>query len=264
MEPLDYTRECIQSLFDLTGKTAMITGGAGTTGFAIAKGLAEYGANIVLIGRTRSKLEEAKAELGGRKGTIHTITANCSDEKECQRAVTETINTFGKIDVLVASVNLVKRFPAQGFPTDIFDKVIETNVRGTYLINKIVGEHMIRQNKGKIINISSVRAEKGHSLGYSAYAASKGAIQSYSRQLAVEWAKHDINVNCIATTELVTPITKEIFDDPEKGRVFTENVPFGRVAIPDELIGAAVFLASSASDFVTGQTIYVDGGNTAS
>jgi gluconate 5-dehydrogenase len=259
----DYSDERLKDLFSLKGKTALITGAGGYLGFAMAKGLAAYGANIVVTGRTKAKLDESAAKLGKFGVKTFVVTGDSKKEADCDHIVDETIKTFGSVDILIAAAGVAGRFPAEEFPVDKFNEIIDTNVKGVFLITRAVGRQMIKQGGGKVINVSSVRANKGHPLGYAAYASGKGAINALTRQLSTEWAKYNINVNCIAPTIVVTPLTKEIFDDPEKSRIFTDRIPFGRAAVSEELIGTAVFLASPASDFVTGQIIYVDGGSVA-
>lgn len=260
MEILNYTSETIKNLFCLKGKNAVITGGGGSLGFAMAKGLAEFGANIVVTGRTQKTLDEAAGKLSALGVKALAIAGDSLNEKDCQNVVSETVKELGSVDILIAAAGVARRFPAEEFPYDKFEEVIDTNVKGAFLINKAVGNQMIKQGRGKIINVSSVRANNGHPLGYAAYASSKGAINSLTRQLASEWAKHNINVNCLAPTVVVTPLTKEVFDDPNKSKIFTDRILFGRAAVAEELIGTAVYLAAPASDFITGQIIYVDGG----
>lgn len=260
MEARNYDSDTIKNLFDLKGKTAMITGGSGALGQAMAQGLAEYGANIVLTARTKSKLDEAVTALKPTGVKVLAIACDTLIEDQCVRAVDEAVQTFGRIDILVTAAGIARRYPAEEFPVNSFTEVINTNVTGAFLICKAVGQQMIKQGSGKIINVSSVRANNGHPLGYAAYAASKGAINAMTRQLSSEWAKYNINVNAIAPTVVVTALTKEIFDDPQKSAIFTDRIPFGRAAVAGELIGTTLYLASAASDFITGQVVYVDGG----
>jgi gluconate 5-dehydrogenase len=260
MKPLDYTSDTIKNLFSLEGKTALITGGGGSLGFAIAKGFALYGANIVVTGRTQQTLDDAASKLEALGAKALAIAGDSLKESDCEAVVAASVEKFGSVDILVTAAGLARRFPAEEFPADKFDEVIDTNVKGVFYMNKAAGLQFIKQGGGKIINISSVRANNGHPLGYGAYATSKGAINALTRQLSTEWAKYDINVNALAPTVVVTPLTKEVFDDPEKSKIFTDRIPFGRAAEAEELIGTAVYLASPASDFITGQIIYVDGG----
>jgi gluconate 5-dehydrogenase len=145
-----------------------------------------------------------------------------------------------------------------------WDLVMDTNVKGTFLCCKHAGKAMIEQGAGKVITVSSVRAQLGHPLGYAAYGTSKGAINLLTRQLAVEWAKYRINVNSIAPCIFRTPLTEPVLSDPQAAKIFLDRIPWGRAAEPEDFIGSVVFLASAASDFITGQILYVDGGNVAS
>lgn len=260
MEVRNYNSETIKNLFCLKGKTAMITGGSGALGLAMAQGLAEYGANIVLTARTKSKLDEAVATIKETGANVLAVACDTIIEDQCVNAVNEAVKAFGGVDILVTAAGIARRYPAEEFPADSFAEVMNTNVNGTFLICKAVAQQMIKQGGGKIINVSSVRANNGHPLGYAAYAASKGAINALTRQFSSEWAKYNINVNAIAPTVVVTALTKEIFDDPQKSAIFTDRIPFGRAAVAGELIGTTLYLASAASDFITGEVIYVDGG----
>jgi len=266
METLDYTNDTIKNLFDLSGKTIVVTGGGGGLGLAMARGFANFGANTVLTGRTQETLEKAASELADTGANVLTITADTREAADCQRIVDETVSNFGSIDVLVPAAGVARRHPAEDFPKEDFDLVIDTNVNGTWYIDQAVAKQMIKQFEqgkspaGKIINITSVRANNGHPLGYGAYAASKGAVIAMTRQQAFEWAKYDINVNALGPTIVMSALTKPVFDDPEKAKIFTDRILFHRPMVPGELIGSAVFFASAASDFITGQVLYIDGG----
>jgi gluconate 5-dehydrogenase len=262
----DYTNETIKGLFDLTGKTIVITGGGGGLGLAMARGFANFGANLVLTGRTLETLDKAAAEIADTGAQVLTVAADTLVLDDCQKIVDETVARFGSLDVLVPAAGVARRHPAEDFPKDDFDLVIDTNVKGTWNIDQIVAKQMIKQFEagkspaGKIINITSVRANNGHPLGYGAYATSKGAVISMTRQQAFEWSKFDINVNALGPTIVLSALTKPVFDDPEKAKIFTDRILFHRPMVAGELIGSAVFLASPASDFITGQILYVDGG----
>ena len=266
MNTLDYTNDTIKGLFDLTGKTVLITGGGGSLAQAMARGYALYGANIALTDIAQEALDKSVVDLADTGGEVLTIKGDMLSLDDCQRVVDETVAKFGKIDVLVPAAGIARRHPAEDFPEKDFSDVIDINVKGTWNIDTIVARQMIKQFEqgmspaGKIINVSSVRANNGHPLGYGAYATSKGAIVSMTRQQAFEWSKFDICVNAIGPTVVMTALTKPIFDDPEKAKVFTDRILFHRAMESGELIGTMVFLASHASDFVTGQILYVDGG----
>ena len=261
MKTLEYSNDTIKNLFDITGKTAIITGGGGELGLAMAKGLANNGANIVLTGRTQATLDKAAEALADTGAKVLTVAGDSISIEDCENIVAKTVAEFGSVDILIHTAGVARRFEAEVFPKDAFDLVIDTNVKGAFYMDQAVGKQMIAQGKGgKIINISSVRANNGHPLGYSAYATSKGAVNSLTKQLASEWAKYDINVNAIGPTIVLSPLTQQIFDNEESAKIFTDRILFGRPMVSGELIGAAIYLASPASDFVTGHILYVDGG----
>jgi NAD(P)-dependent dehydrogenase (short-subunit alcohol dehydrogenase family) len=254
----------ITSLFDLTGKVAVVTGGSGGLGQAAAEGLAACGASVVITARRLEALEEAAGEIEGMGGKALPISCDVMDEKSVEAMVERTRNELGRIDIIVTAAGIARRAPAEEMPIEDWDLVMDTNVKGTFLCCKHAGRIMVGQGGGKIITISSVRALLGHPLGYAAYGTSKGAINLLTRQLAVEWAKHKINVNSIAPCIFRTPLTEPVLSNPESAKIFLDRIPWGRAAEPEDFIGSAVFLASAASDFITGQILYVDGGNVAS
>ena len=253
----------VKKMFDLTGKVAIVTGGSGAIGEAIAQGLAAYGADVVVTGRTLSTLQQAVklVEKCGHKALA--VTCDVSNEEDVIKMVDQTMKTFGRIDILVTVAGLAIRHPAEDFVVGDFDKVMAINVRGTLLPCKHVGKIFKKQGYGKIITISSVRAFAGHPGGYAAYGTSKGAVNLLTKQLATEWAKYHINVNSIGPCIAWTPLTQEVLDNKQLYDIFMSRIPLGRAAVTQDFIGAAVYLASAASDFVTGQILYVDGGTTA-
>lgn len=261
-DPVPFSADKVKSLFDLTGKTVVITGGAGFLGHALAKGMTLYGADVVLSGRTQSTLDDTAKEinaLGGGKALP--VVADVVDEKSVDNLIAKTIEAFGKIDIMITVGGIADRYPAEEFPIDAWQKVMDINVRGTWLSCQKAGEWMIKNEKpGKIITIGSVRGYSGHPGGYGAYGTSKGAVHLMTLQLATEWAKYKINVNCIAPCIFWTPLTKQVLEDEELKKIFLARIPWGRAAIPDDVIGAAVYLAAPASDFVTGTILPVDGG----
>jgi NAD(P)-dependent dehydrogenase (short-subunit alcohol dehydrogenase family) len=256
--------EDLKNIFDLSGKVAVVTGGAGGAGRAIAVGLALYGADVVVTSRTLSTLEETAAEVKklGRKALA--ISCDVADAQSVDEMVKRSMKEFGKIDILVTTAGIAARAPAEQMPIQDWQKVMDVNVKGTFLCCQAVAKEMIKRGEGgKILTIGSIRGLQGHPAGYSGYGTSKGAVHLLTKQLATEWAKYKIHVNCIAPCIFWTPLTEPILKDPEMYKIFMQRIPLGRPADPEDLVGAAVFLASEASAMVTGHILYVDGGTSA-
>lgn len=250
------------NLFDLSGKVAIVTGGAGGIGQALALGLADAGADVVVASRDITKLKTVAEQIKTRGRKSLAISTDVTDENSVKALVENTLKTFPHIDILVNGAGLAIRKPADSFPVDEWQKVMDVNTRGTFLCCQAVGKVMLNQNNGKIINISSVRGRYGLPAGYAAYCASKGAVDTLTRTLACEWAKHNILVNAIAPTVIETELTKELLADVEYAKTMKARIPMGRWGVTDDLIGPCVFFASDASNFVTGQILYIDGGVT--
>lgn len=252
-----------KSLFDLSGKIAIVTGGAGALGSTIAIGLAAYGADVVVTGRTLSTLENTIKEIQalGRQGFAQ--ECDVSKKEDVDKLVKAALDKFGKIDILVTAAGIARRHPAEDFPEEDYDMVMDINVKGTFLCCQAVGKVMKEQGGGKIITVSSVRAFAGHPGGYAAYSMSKGAVNILTKQLATEWAKYCININSIAPTIFWTPLTQQVLEDEKLKQIFLSRIPMGRAAVTGDMTGSVVFFASAASDFITGQVLYVDGGCTA-
>jgi len=254
----------MRNLFDLTGKVAIVTGGSGGLGRAVARGLAAYGADVAVTARTLSSLEETAAEVRetGRKAVP--ISCDVSDPKSVGEMTAQAIRELGKVDILVTGAGIAYRQPAEEMAIAEWQKVMDVNVKGTFLCCQAVAKHLISRGEGgNIITVSSIRGSQGHPAGYSAYGTSKGAIHLLTRQLACEWAKNKIRVNSIAPCIFWTPLTEPILKDPEMYKLFMTRIPIGRAADPEDFIGAAVYLASDASSMVTGHILYVDGGSVA-
>ncbi|NPV60546.1 MAG: glucose 1-dehydrogenase [Actinobacteria bacterium] len=255
--------EEMRNLFDLSGKVAVVTGGSGGLGRAAAVGLAAFGASVAVTARRVEALEEAAAEVARAGGEALPVSCDVRDEGSVAAMVRRVLEEYGKLDILLTAAGVARRAPAEELGMDDWDLVMDTNVKGTFLCCREAGKAMIERGGGKIITVSSVRAALGHPLGYAAYGTSKGAVNLLTRQLAVEWAKYRINVNSIAPCIFRTPLTEPVLSHPAAAKIFLDRIPWGRAAEPEDFIGAAVFLASAASDFVTGQVLYVDGGNVA-
>ncbi|MDV3307305.1 MAG: gluconate 5-dehydrogenase [Cyclobacteriaceae bacterium] len=250
----------MMDLFDLTGKRAVVTGGTHGLGMAMAKGLARAGAELIITGTTPEKMDAALSEYrnAGFKATGYLF--DVTNDEEAQRHVETIESEVGPIDILVNNAGIIKRTPAAEMETEDFRKVIDVDLVGPFIMAKYVGRKMIRRRAGKIINICSMMSELGRNT-VSAYAAAKGGLKMLTRNLATEWARHNIQVNGIGPGYFRTSQTAPLI---VAGNPFNEFIisrtPASRWGEPDDLAGAAVFLASKASDFVNGQIIYVDGG----
>jgi gluconate 5-dehydrogenase len=253
----------IRDLFDLTGKVAIVTGGSGAFGQAAAKGLAAFGADVVITGRHADTLDAAAAGISQAGTKVIPIPCDATDADKVEAMVARTVDELGHVDVLVTASGVANRFAAEEFPIDEWQKVMDSLVKGTYVCCQAAGKRMIAQGNGKIITVGSIRGELGHPGGYSAYGTAKGAVHLLTKQLATEWAKYHINVNSIAPCIFWTPLTQQVLDDPKLYQIFMQRIPWGRAADPQDFIGATVYLASAASDFVTGDILMVDGGSLA-
>lgn len=248
------------SLFDLRSKRALITGGTQGIGLAIARGLGEAGATIIINARSQDKMEKAVMELRASgidaKGSLFDITS----VDQVQGAVQAVEKDIGPIDILVNNAGIIKRAPAEELDEDDWDAVIRTDLTAPFIVSKYVGKNMIARKSGKIINVCSLMSELGRDT-VSAYAAAKGGLKMLTRNLATEWAPHNIQVNGIGPGYIATPINTSYRepDNPLNDYIISRT-PAGRWGMPEDLVGAIVFLASKASDFVNGQIIYVDGG----
>ena len=249
-------------LFVLSGKVAVVTGGAGGIGQALALGLADAGADVVVASRGLAKLEEVAKQVRAKGRKSLAISADVTDAKSVENMVQNILKVFPRIDILVNGAGVAIRKPADAFPIDEWQTVMDVNARGTFLCCQAAGRVMIKQRSGKIVNISSVRGRYGLPANYAAYCASKGAVDTLTRTLACEWAKHNVLVNAIAPTVVETELTKELLADVEYAKTMKARIPMGRWAFTEDLIGPCIFFASDASNFVTGQILYIDGGVT--
>lgn len=249
-------------LFDLTGQVAIVVGGSGGIGRAQAIGLAQAGADVVVAARRIEPLQEVVREIEALGRRAMAVSVDVVDEASVQGMVDKVLQEFPKIDILVNSHGIAIRKPAETFPIEEWQQVIDINVRGLFLCCQKVGQVMIRQRKGKIINMSSVRGRYGLPANYTAYCASKGAVDTLTRTLACEWAKYNVLVNAIAPTIVETELTRPALSDPSFAQMMKSRIPLGRWALPEDIVGATIFFASRASDFITGQILYVDGGVT--
>ncbi len=251
------------ALFDLTGTRALITGSSQGIGFALAKGLAGAGAEIVLNGRNTDKLEAAAAELREDGATVHTLAFDATDHGKVREAVDGFEAATGAIDILVNNAGMQHRTPLEDFPADAFEKLLRTNITSVFNVGQAVARHMIKRGKGKIINIASVQTALARP-GIAPYTATKGAVGNLTKGMATDWAQHGLQCNAIAPGYFDTPLNAALVADPDFTTWLEKRTPAGRWGNVEELVGACIFLGSAASSFVNGHTLYVDGGITSS
>lgn len=246
-------------LFDLTGRTALITGSSQGIGLALARGLAEAGAAIVLNGRNEAKLAEAATALRATGARVATAAFDVTDGAGSAREIGRIEAEFAPIDILVNNAGLHRRAPLLEMTETQWREVIDTNLTSVFLVARSVAPRMIARGAGKIINTCSLMSEVSRpTIGN--YAAAKGGLKMLTRAMAVEWARHGLQCNGIGPGYIVTELNRTLVENPEFNAWVCRRTPAGRWGQPEELVGAAVFLASRASDFVNGQILYVDGG----
>jgi gluconate 5-dehydrogenase len=250
-------------LFDLTGKCALITGSGQGIGLAIAKGFAAQGAKIILNGRTEDRLNEAAKLLQAQGAKVTTSLFDVTKAKQVASAVDQIESTVGPIDILVNNAGMQFRAPLEDFPEDKWNALLATNISSVFFVGQAVARHMIKRGAGKIINIASVQSELARP-NIAPYTATKGAVRNLTKGMCTDWAKYGLNINAIAPGYFKTPLNQALVDNPEFSAWLEKRTPAGRWGNVDELVGAAVFLASDAASFVNGHVLYVDGGITAS
>ena len=244
--------------FSLVDKVAIVTGAGQGLGEAIALVMAEAGAKVVLSSRTLFKLELVADRIKEAGGTALIIQADVADRKDHEKIVATTLDRWGQIDILVNNAGVNRRSPPEEYLEEDWDAVVNTNLKGTFFLTQRVGRSMIERNYGKIIHIASLASITGIP-DIPAYTAAKGGLGALTYQLAINWAKYHINVNSICPGYIRTPLTRSV-EESDRGAYIVSRVPMGRWGEPEDIAGTAVFLASSASDFLTGQLIVVDGG----
>jgi gluconate 5-dehydrogenase len=250
-------------LFDLSGRTALITGSSQGIGHALAKGLGEAGARLILNGRDTEKLGKASTELSATGLAVDRLAFDATDHGAVQTAVDGYENDHGAIDILVNNAGMQFRTPLEDYPADMFEKLLSTNVASVFNVGQAVARHMIKRGGGKIINIASVQTLLARP-GIAPYTATKGAVGNLTKGMATDWAKYGLQINAIAPGYFDTPLNAALVSDPEFSAWLEKRTPAGRWGNVEELVGACVFLSSRASSFVNGHTLYVDGGITAS
>ncbi|MFM9971746.1 MAG: SDR family NAD(P)-dependent oxidoreductase [Burkholderiales bacterium] len=257
-----------KKLFNVSGKVALITGGTGAFGRIAALGLADAGAKVVITASNKAGLEKVAAEVRTAGGSVEIVARRAETEADAEAMVDTAVQKFGGLDILVAGAGMNDPAPIVDQSLEKWEAIMDANVRGSWLVSKAAGKQMIKQGRGgKVVLISSARSVRGHPAGYGGYCTSKAAIDGLTRTLGCEWGKYKINVNAIGPTVFRSPLTNWMFGDDEKATAvrngFMARLPLGRLGEPEDLVGVLLFLSSSASDFCTGQTMFVDGGYTA-
>jgi len=246
--------------FRLKRRSGIVTGGGSGIGKAIAQGLVEAGAEIVIAGRNREKLEGTAREIRQFGGPVIPVQADTAKMEDIENLVDRTLKEFGKIDFLFNNAGIIRRSPSEDFLEKDWDDVININLKGPFFLAQAVARVMISQKrKGKIINTCSLLAVQGGKR-VPAYAASKGGLAQVTKSMANDWAKYNILVNGIGPGWVKTELTEPLHQDKQRNIEITSRIPLGRWADPENLAGTAVFLASDASDYITGQIIFIDGG----
>lgn len=246
-------------IFDLTGRRALVTGSSQGIGFALAKGLKDAGAEVVINGRDPEKLKAAAQELGN----VDYLAFDVTDHAAAREAIDAFEKDKGAIDILVNNAGMQHRTPLEDFPADAFERLLRTNISSVFNVGQAVARHMIGRGAGKIINIASVQTALARP-GIAPYTATKGAVGNLTKGMATDWAKHGLQCNAIAPGYFETPLNDALVKDPAFTEWLQKRTPAGRWGKVEELVGACIFLASGASSFVNGHILYVDGGITVS
>jgi len=245
-------------LFDLSGRRALVTGSSQGIGFSLAQGLAAAGASVIVNGRDRSKIESAVAELKGAGHAVEGHAFDVTDAAVVDSAIA-AIEENGPIDILVNNAGIQRRAPLAEFALAAWHEIVRTNLDSVFFVGQAVAKRMIPRGRGKIINICSLMSEVARN-NVVPYTATKGAVKNLTKGMATEWARHNIQANGIGPGYFATPLNKALVEDEKFTTWLEARTPAGRWGRVEELQGACIFLASSASDFVNGQVLYVDGG----
>ncbi len=253
-----------ERLFELSGKTALVAGGAGGIGRAISEGLASRGCEVVLTSRTAAKAEKIAAEIRGAGGKAHGVALVADSMEAVRKSVEAVQKDRGKIDILVNCIGSHIEAPAVEYREEDWDTIFNGSIKTAFFLSQAVAKGQIGHGGGRHIHISSVRSQLGlQNRGYVSYCSSRGAMNMMVRQLATEWAKHGITVNGIAPTFTRTDLVAKYLNDPAFYNPLIARIPLGRVAEPIDIAGLAIYLAAPASSFITGQIVFADGGVTA-
>ncbi|MBI2914741.1 MAG: SDR family oxidoreductase [Firmicutes bacterium] len=250
----------MQPDFSLTGSTALVTGAGKGIGRVIALALASSGADVVLTARTQAELEDVAGKIRADGRRAWTVTADISDAKQAKGMAEQALGAAGRIDILVNNAGVSFPQPAEDVTEECWDRTFNVNMKGLFFVTQVIGRAMIAQGGGgRIINVASQAGLVGLP-DHAAYCASKGGVVLLTKVLAIEWARYKINVNAVAPTVIVTPMTDVVFADPEKRQAVMQKIPLGKFGLPEDVAGAVIFLASPAASMITGATLLIDGG----
>ena len=247
-------------LFDVENQVVLVSGGTRGIGRAISQGFAERGATVIVTGTRRETVDQALEVISG--SNVHGLVCDVSDASAIREAVREAIAAHGRIDTLINCAGVNRRKPALEVTEEDYDFILDINLKGAYIMAQEVGRHMIERGSGSQVNIASLNTDKPL-LNVSPYALSKAGMEGMTRALAAEWGPHDVRVNALAPGFILTDLTQKLWSDPTMHEWGVANTPQRRLGKPEDMVGTALFLASPASAFLTGQIIYVDGGFTA-
>lgn len=244
-------------LFDLSGRKALVTGGNRGIGKALSIGLAEAGAEIIII--SRSSADEVIGEISRNGGKAHHYSCDLGSRESREKLAKKVFSEIGKIDILINNAGIQKRYASAEFPLEAWDEVVEVNMTAVFHLCKLFGKEMLKEGAGKIVNLASVISYQG-GMYIPAYAASKAGVMNFTKTLSNEWGAHGVTINCIAPGYIATDMNDALINDEERNKQILDRLPAKRWGKPTDLIGAAVFLSSPASDYINGVTIPVDGG----
>lgn len=245
--------------FELNGQVAVVTGGGRGLGEAIALAIARSGANVAVVSRTRSQIEETACEIKALGQSALAVVADVAKLEDVQLMVNKVAQRFGRIDVLVNAAGVNQRAPSLDVSPELWERILSINLRGTFFCCQAAATYMIQQNGGAIVNIASITSSVGIP-SLAPYAASKAGVEALTRVLAAEWAPHGVRVNAVAPGYFRTEMTKSLFEDVDWVDRLLARIPLGRAGLPEDLAEAVVFLVSPAARYVTGQVVTVDGG----